>query len=209
MNRTYFSKLTGMITVAVFATIISVVQVNADNFQNLETMDDATLQTTIETLKATLDQDKTDVTAAKKLGIAYHIIAQKNPKAHASKALEYLTLAFEADPSDMTVMCYLGSATSLMAKTTFNPMKKMSYANKGIALMDKAARKSPENVNVRLTRGFNSLSLPDFFNRGDIAVKDFNFLADLIKKDPEAYASIKPVVALGLKKIEEKNKKTN
>ena len=64
--------------------------------------------------------------------------------------------------------------------------------------MDKAIRKDPDNISVRMTRAYNSKSLPSFLNRGHLAVEDFEYLADLIEKNPKAYASIKKDVYTNL-----------
>ena len=172
--------------------------VSAKDWHELGDLDDGQLAEKISVLQKILDQNPSDYETMKGIGIAYHRMAKKSAKKYAPKAVEVLTKAFEANKKDYETMCYLGSTTTIMAQTTWNPMKKMSYVNKGAALMDKAIRKVPDNVSVRMTRAYNSKNLPSFLNRGHLAVEDFEYLADLIEKNPESYVSIKKDVYTNL-----------
>jgi gas vesicle protein len=172
--------------------------VSAKECQELSDLDGEQLAEKISEMQKILDQNPSDCETLKCLGIAYHRIARKDAKTYAPKAVEILTKAFEANRKDYETMCYLGSATTMMANCTWNPMKKMAYVNKGAGLMDKAIRKDPDNISVRMTRAYNSKSLPSFLNRGHLAVEDFEYLADLIEKNPKAYVSIKEDVYTNL-----------
>jgi len=176
----------------------SVAPISARDCQKLSDLDGGQLAETISEMQKVLDQNPSDCDTLKCLGIAYHRMAKKNAKTYAPKAVETLTKALEANKKDYQTMCYLGSATTMMAKNLWNPMKKMGYVNKGAGLMDKAIRKDPDNISVRMTRAYNSKSLPSFLNRGHLAVEDFEYLAGLIEKNPEAYASIKKDVYTNL-----------
>ncbi len=149
-------------------------------------------------------QNPSDYNTIKSLGIACHTKAREDAKKFAPKAVEFLSKAHEINKNDKETMCYLGSATTMMAKTTWNPFKKTSYVDKGIALMDKAVELDPDNVSVRMTRAMNSIRLPSMFNRRDIAVEDFEHLVDIIEKKPESYASIKKEVYHNLAELHSK-----
>ena len=47
--------------------------------------------------------------------------------------------------------------------------------------MDKAVRDHPDDIEVRMLRGRNSLNLPKFFNRARISVLDFQHVLKLTK----------------------------
>jgi cytochrome c-type biogenesis protein CcmH/NrfG len=163
----------------------------AKTCQELSDLDCEQLEETITEMQKALEQKPFDRETMKCLGIAYHRMAKKDAKTYAPESVELLTKALAANKKDYEIMCYLGSATTMLAKNTWNPMKKMACVNKGTGLMDKAIRKDPDNISVRMTRAYNSKSLPSFLNRGHLAVEDFEYLADLIEKDPKAYTSIK------------------
>ena len=186
--------------VGIFLAMVfwSAVPVSARDYQELSGLESGQLAETISKMQKVLDQNPSDCETLKCMGIAYHKMSKKNAKTYAPKAVETLTKALETNKKDYETMCYLGSATTMMAKNTWNPMKKMSYVNKGAGLMDKAIIKDPDNISVRLTRAHNSKNLPSFLNRGHLAVEDFEYLADLIEKNPEAYASIKKDVYTNL-----------
>ena len=202
-NRCQMNRLAivGIILAMVFW---SAAPVSAKDCQELRDLDGEQLAEKISEMQKVLDQNPSDFETMKGIGVAYHRMARKDAKTYAPKAVEILTKAFEANKKDYETMCYLGSATTTMAQTTWNPMKKMSYVNKGAALMDKAIRKDPDNVSVRMTRAYNSKSLPSFLNRGHLAVEDFEYLADLIEKNPESYVSIKKDVYTNLAELHSK-----
>jgi tetratricopeptide (TPR) repeat protein len=196
-NRCQINRL-AIAAIVVVMVFWSAAPVSATDCQELSGLDSGQLAETISKMQKVLDQNPSDWDTLKCMGIAYHRMAKKNAKTYAPKAVEILTKALEANKKDYQTMCYLGSATTMMAKNTWNPMKKMGYVNKGVGLMDKAIRKDPDNISVRMTRAYNSKSLPSFLNRGHLAVEDFEYLAGLIEKNPEAYASIKKDVYTNL-----------
>lgn len=164
------------------------------------------IQELIENYQQKISGNSTDQAVLKTLGLAYFVLAEGNAEEYAPKAKKYLTMAYELNKKDYEVMCYLGSATTMMAKNTWNPMKKMNYVNEGAALMDKAVNKAPDNYAVRLTRGHNSRSLPDMLRRGKFAFDDFEHLAELIERDPEQSAmSVKNEVFKNLTELYSKS----
>jgi len=199
----------GVVTfiVVVLSIFIGAAIATAKDWHDLRKLDDAQLTRQIEVFQKQLKQNKDDYEAVKGLGIAYHFKAEKNKKKFAPKAVATLTRGYEKNKSDAELLCYLGSATTMMAQTTWNPMKKMSYANKGTSLMDKAVRKAPDNVAVRMTRGYNSMNLPKFLKRKSIALQDFGHLAKLIESHPGQYDSIKKEVLANLKVLSAQKRK--
>jgi len=177
------------------------IPVYATDWHELQDLTDVQLSEKISEFQKGLDQNPSDYEALKALGIAYHIKARKSAKEYAPRAVEFLSKAYEINKKDSETMCYLGSAFTMMAKTTWNPIRKMSYVNKGAGLMDKAVKREPDNVSVRMTRASNSKSLPSFLNRGDIALEDFEYLAGLIDKNPESLTSIKKKVYSNLAEL--------
>jgi tetratricopeptide (TPR) repeat protein len=173
----------------------------AKDWNDLDTMAEPELTKQITEFQRELDRNPADYETIKDLGIAYHIKSREDAKKFASKAIDMLTRAFEINKKDYVTLCYLGSATTMMAKTTRNPMKKSSYANKGIAMMDKAVKKDPDNVSVRLTRAFNSKTLPSFLERSQVALEDFEHLAGLIHKNPGISNSTKKIVYTNLAEL--------
>jgi tetratricopeptide (TPR) repeat protein len=148
----------------------------------LEEMDLKTLSGEAAPLQKHLDQNPADYEALQGLGIVYHYMAIKDSKAYAKKAVQVLEQATKSKPEDYMVVCCLGSAYTLMAKDDGNPMNALNLVNKGIEYLDKAVRKDPENVVIRMIRANNSKGLPKFLNRRSIAYEDFEYLAGLFEK---------------------------
>jgi len=192
-----------MVSIWVMAFVSSVTI--AGDWQALRDLKAEALSVQIYEFQKRLDQNSSDYKAIKGLGIAYHIKAKEDAKKFAPKAVDMLNRARQINKRDYEALCYLGSAMTMMAKTTWNPIKKMSYANKGIALMDKAVKRAPDNISVRMTRAYNSIALPSFFEREGIAVEDFEHLSEMIERDPVSFLIIKKEVYSNLAKLYRKN----
>jgi tetratricopeptide (TPR) repeat protein len=151
-----------------------------------ENMDLKALLVQAAQLQNRLDQNPSDYEALRGLGTVYHSMALKDSKAYAKKAVQYLEQAHQKRIDDNVVLCYLGSAYTLLAKDAGDRMDQMSYVNKGVEYMDKAVRKDTDNITdyitIRLTRANNSMRLPKFLNRRPIAYEDFEHLAGLFEK---------------------------
>lgn len=181
---------------------------SSEKYKDFVQLSDQKLSETIPKFESFLVTDSENTTLLKFLGIAYHQLARTDKDKYVSKAVETLEKGHDLNSRDNTILCYLGSATTMMAETTWNPMTKMSFVNKGVAYMDKAVKRDPDIVRIRLTRAYNSLALPGFLNRKNIATTDFEYLAELIETHPESYASIKKEVFDNLIKIYKENGNT-
>jgi tetratricopeptide (TPR) repeat protein len=91
----------------------------------------------------------------------------------AAKAFQNL---LNAEPGQPLLMAYAGSATSRLAVTTIFPWKKMSYAEEGLAMIDKSlilAEKEPTQLHghtlqlleIKLVAASTFLAVPEFMNR--------------------------------------------
>jgi tetratricopeptide (TPR) repeat protein len=155
-------------------------------------------------LKTVLEKRPEDYAALKKTGILYSELALDDPKAYASKAVDVLNRAHEMQPSDDETLCYLGSTTTLLANTTGNPFKKSGYVNRGCGYMDKAVRRSPDNITVRMVRATNSMSLPAFLNRRSKAFEDYEYLAQRFERELGLSDDLKQTVYRNLAELYEK-----
>ena len=201
MRNAFYSGGRVIFRLSLAAALFLTTAVWARDWHELQDMGDTKLAEKISEFQERLDKNPADYEMVKAIGIAFHVKAGKDAKKYAPKAVEFLTRAHEINKKDCETMCYLGSATTMMARTTWNPVKKMSYVNKGTGFMDKAVRRDPDNVSVRLTRAFNSKSLPSFLERGHIALEDFEYLAGLIEKNPDVSQPTKKTVYTNLAEL--------
>lgn len=160
-------------------------------------------------LKTVLERSPEDYTALKKTGILYSELALDDPKAYATKALDVLNRAHDMQPSDDETLCYLGSTTTLLARTTGNPFKKSGYVNRGCGFMDKAVRRSPDNIAVRMVRATNSMALPAFLNRRSKAFEDLEYLVQRFEREPDLSEDLKQTVCRNLAELYEKTGDTD
>lgn len=82
-----------------------------------------------------------------------------------------------ADPSDPVLLAYEGAATALQARAALLPWKKMSFADDGLARIDKALallqpahdtllhRGTPAGLETRFVAANTFLGMPSMFNR--------------------------------------------
>lgn len=87
-------------------------------------------------------------------------------------------------PNDQLARVYLGSAYTLRSRDLSIGPAKLSALRKGIALMDEAAAKAPENANVQLTRAVTNQALPAFLGRRKVAREQLEQLVSQIEKEP-------------------------
>jgi hypothetical protein len=84
----------------------------------------------------------------------------------------------DADPADPVLRAYAGAATSMRARTTMLPWRRMGYAEDGLAQLDKAlaqitpvheaapAGAVPLALETRYIAASSFLAMPDMFHRG-------------------------------------------
>lgn len=90
------------------------------------------------------------------------------------------------DPASPLIMAYAGASTGKLAVTTMFPWKKMSYAEDGMAMLEKALQLAAANENaqshgstpaileVKYVAASTFLAVPAFMNRGPRGAKLLN-----------------------------------
>jgi len=93
-------------------------------------------------------------------------------------AVKQFTSLADADPSDPLLLAYSGAASALQARAAVMPWKKLSYADDGLARLDKALallqpahdaqhhRGTPTGLETRFVAANTFLGMPGMFNRG-------------------------------------------
>ena len=102
------------------------------------------------------------------------------------KAADAFNALLAADPTNPVLMAYAGAATTMKAGATMLPWKKMSYADEGLAQIDKALAMltpasdapiqhgTPGTLEVKFTAANTFLAVPGFMNRGARGAKLLN-----------------------------------
>lgn len=109
-------------------------------------------------------------------GIASHQLAWLKVDSASEDAVKYLKSASAASPADAVLMAYLGSAYAMLARDSSLTVSKVSNTNKGLALLDRAVKRAPDNLTVRIIRGSVAYELPPMFSREKTAQDDFLFV---------------------------------
>jgi hypothetical protein len=117
----------------------------------------------------------------------------------------------KAEPTNPVLMAYTGSATTMLATTTWLPWRKMTFAEDGLAMLDKSLslltpahdaplqHDVPAVLEVKFIAANTFLAVPSFMNRHDRGAK----LLDDVAKSPllaKAPADFRNRVAASCKK---------
>jgi hypothetical protein len=109
--------------------------------------------------------------------------AQAGDKAAVDAAADAFDTLLKAEPTNPVLMAYAGASTTLKATTTSLPWKKMSFAEDGLAQIDKALamltpahdapiqRGTPGVLEVRFVAATTFLGVPPFMNRAERGAK--------------------------------------
>ena len=76
---------------------------------------------------------------------------------------------------------YIGALVALKGKHAFLPYAKFKWTKRGLAIMDKGLKKSPNDIEALFIHGTTCYYLPFFFRRSDDAQRDFK---EIIKRMP-------------------------
>ena len=115
--------------------------------------------------------------------------ARKGDSNALEKGVDVFAALLKAEPANPVLMAYSGAMTSMLASTTSLPWKKMTYAEDGMAQLDKALallgpahdlplqHGTPAALEVRFIAANTFLAVPAFMNR---AARGNKLLADVI-----------------------------
>ena len=112
----------------------------------------------------------------KAAGIASHQLAWLNVDSASEDAVQYLKRASSMSPADTELLAYLGSSHAMLARDSSLTVNKISNTNKGLALLDRAVRREPDNLTIRIIRGSVAYELPPMFSREKTAQDDYLFV---------------------------------
>lgn len=142
-------------------------------------------QDDLKTLEKKLAADPNNVQLLKTVGIAYHELAVKGDKNAVKKAVSYFEKAKSLAKDDYAIKCWYGSALCLVGRDTKNPLVQYKKVKDGLALMDEAVNKYPDNYEIRLCRAMTTVNLPDsIFKRLKQSIDDFMYLINKDNQKP-------------------------
>jgi hypothetical protein len=98
-------------------------------------------------------------------------------RAAAEKARAAFRALSHDHPGNAVVDAYSGSLELLDAAHTWAIWDKRRLANEGLARMDQAVNRAPNDLEARFIRGASTWHLPFFYKRREQAASDFTFIA--------------------------------
>lgn len=132
---------------------------------------------------------------------AHFTQAQTGDSAAIEKAADEFAALLRTEPTNPVLMAYAGAALSMRATTTMLPWKKMSYAEDGMAMIDKALAMlapahnavvqngTPGALEARFVAANTFLAVPSFMNRAERGAKLLNdvLTSPLLAQAPEGF----------------------
>ena len=119
------------------------------------------------------------------LGRYYHDASSEGNGTALSRAEECLSNLLNLDPDNALALVYFGSVLTMKARDAGSSWDAMEYLEIGFSKMDEAVILAPNEAEVRLLRGINSLHIPEEFQRLYLAVEDFRAIEDLISNSDQ------------------------
>ncbi|VAY88503.1 hypothetical protein MNB_ARC-1_807 [hydrothermal vent metagenome] len=108
-------------------------------------------------------------------------ILLKNDESAILDMIEELEELEKNDGYNPQTASYIGSLTSRLATFTWMPWSKLSYADKGSRIMNKAVKKSPNDIVVRFNRFFAYIYFPSGLKKESFIQQDVRFFLKAFK----------------------------
>lgn len=100
------------------------------------------------------------------------------------KAYELFKNICTDNPHNRLAEAYLGSTTALLGRDEIEPNKRFKLVLDGLKILDRVVSKEPDNIEIRILRGFVCHRLPEmFFHRLGTAVEDFGYVVSRYEKN--------------------------
>ena len=131
--------------------------------------------------KAGVAANDKDVNALRVAGVASHQLARLRVSGTAQQAVDFLTRAVALAPDDAELLAYLGSAHAMLGRDSSSIVSKLTNVNRGLSELDKAVRKNKDNLRARLLRGSVSYEVPKMFDRKQVALDDYTYVAQMVQ----------------------------
>lgn len=118
-----------------------------------------------------------------------HNIGVDGDKGAVKKAHKMFKKICADNPQDCLAEAYLGSATALLGRDEIEPNKRFKLALDGLKILDRVVSKAPDNIEIRILRGFVCHRLPEmYFHRLATAIEDFNYVVSRYEKNKKILA---------------------
>jgi tetratricopeptide (TPR) repeat protein len=157
-------------------------------------------------LEEKLKEDPQNLSAIHELAKIYHDRALHKEEGALKCAERFLKEAQKKFPNDMVIFAWYGSLLTIKARDSWFPPLKLSRLRKGISILDEAVERAGDNITVRMIRANNSLYLPEFIGRVDVAIEDFKYLLKRSEED-DFPKELLPKIHLGIAKAYIKKEK--
>ncbi len=122
--------------------------------------------------------------------VKLHQQAVQGDKEAVKKAHSLLKQIRRPNLSNNLVEAYYGSVMTLLGRDAIEPMERLNKVRQGLKSLDKAVQNEPDNVEIRILRGYVCYRLPEaFFHRTATGVEDFRYLTARYQREPNIFSA--------------------
>ena len=139
----------------------------------------------IKLMRQRLADDPDDTVAQFELARSLYFIGLTGEAKATTQSAKLFDQLLKDDPNNAVYLAYRGSCTMLEAARSWAFWKKQSLADQGLAMIDQAIAKDPDQPEVRFIRACTTYNLPFWFKRGEQSAADFALLNERIEKQPQ------------------------
>ena len=91
-------------------------------------------------------------------------------------------------PGNHLVNAFYGSTIALLGRDAIDTQERTEKAEAGLKILDNAVSCEPDNVEIRILRGYVSFRLPNiYFRRAGTAIEDFEYLVARLEQEPDIF----------------------
>lgn len=88
-------------------------------------------------------------------------------------------------PANHLLEAYYGSVLTLLGRDALDPIERMEKVRYGLKFLDNAVQNDPDNIDIKVIRGYVCCRLPEvFFHRTQTAVDDFTHIITRYEAEP-------------------------
>ncbi len=147
-------------------------------------LEESQLEAKLPQLRKAAEKSNASDKDLKELGIALHILNEKKIKKElVEEGIGVFKNYLKNNKTDYEALAWYGSLITMQADYEKNPGKQTYYVKLGTKKMDQAVKKNPTNIPIRFIRGYNSITLPAFLERGRFGVEDFEYVVNACKTE--------------------------
>lgn len=117
-------------------------------------------------------------------GVELHTRAREGDREATRSAYEYFSQLHRDYPEDDLVTAYYADCLSMTGRDATDSSQQFTNAISAIQMLEQTVNRCPDDVEIRMLRGYHAFRLPEaFFRRTKTAIEDFEYIIQQYEED--------------------------